>query len=334
MNQQSIFFLQALWDGGVNKPQVLNLAKKAMEQQCARDLAGLRDSNTLWISDEARDLRRQMEKIIHAIQQITVPSQLISMLNRYEKVLGELRALQIKTMQSLTGEAGPVIEKLHVIVPPLFTMAGKRLENQMGYQLYRIMVFGSMDEIKAIKMKSVRTVYHWIEFYKNTLQPRLLSINERLDGRWAYERRRVMVLRHLIVEQYIAVPPREEELSVIPGRACIGTGQGGDMRIFGRGRLTNLRPEELTDRWEYLSKNHISLQSLCQIEELQTRYPEEILEACFNGKPYLIDAPEFFQVYNQYLIGQTLYYRTKRGNCMYCGGMISHGQCEQCGEPE
>lgn len=334
MNQQSVYFLQALWDGGIKTPQLLNLGKKGMKQESSEALMGLWNRDTLWISEEAKSLRRQMEQIVESIDSISAPAQLTTVLDRYERVLGELRALQVETMQCLTSEEGPALRHLHVIVPPLFTMAGRRLENHLKYQLYRLMVFGKTEEMKKIKPVGLRTPYHWVEFYRNTVEPGLRSLGDRLDGRWAYERRKIKVLRHLVLEQYIAVAPREEELAAIPGRAYVGVGQGGDMRIFGRGRLTNISPDTLLERWDYLSQTTISSQSFYETDEIETKSPEEILEFCFKGREYLMDVQGFFRAYNEYLIGQTIYYRVKRGNCLYCGGMISRGQCERCGQAE
>ena len=96
MKQQTIYFLQALWDVDVQREQLSNIAKEASLYEINHLLSGVLDEQTIWVSEKAKSLKRQIEEIQKDIRKLGRPYQLIGINNEYQKVIGELHSREHK----------------------------------------------------------------------------------------------------------------------------------------------------------------------------------------------------------------------------------------------
>ena len=113
MKQQTIYFLQALWDVDVQRDELSNIAKEASLYEINHLLAGILDTQTIWISERAKELGEEIKEIKRNIEKLERPYRLIGINNEYQKIIGELYALQIKTVKTLDSKSGPMFEDMH-----------------------------------------------------------------------------------------------------------------------------------------------------------------------------------------------------------------------------
>ena len=332
MNRQSLFFLQALWDADVQKEKILYLSQEASVYEIEHKLEGVLRSECLWVSEEANEIRRKIYEIKENIWKIDRPYQLIGYVDEYNKLIGEVHAMQIQTVRSITSDAGPMIKDLHVIVEPLFPLALKKIKEQMKYQLYRLLVLKGCSSNVPAELPAEDSLTAWIDFYKNKIYPQADALNDKqLDGRWAYEKKVFIIGKGIKIEQFVSVAPEDYEIKQRIGYGSIGTGEEGNLRIFGRGRMTNMTPGDLD-----LSKKIIFCNTLDAVSDFsfigdENRKPDEILDGYFRGEKYLIRPDSYFNMINQYLILKTFQQRMELGTCMYCGMPLYGGICKNCG---
>ena len=332
MRIQTGYFLQALAEGGVSSEQILHIFKKTILQELENNLPALRNPETLWISDVAVSARNEYLQLEKDVNKITNPSRITRFIERMQKIQGKIQGLQIVTIQSLNSPKGPSIDKLHILVPQLFPLAQKQLKRKTEIQMFRLCVFGGLDKMKDIHAISSQSVSEQIHFLYDVMDIKINSLGDALDGRWAYERRKIRICRKYIVEQYMSVPVTQEELLQVPGNYRIGTGSNGVVRISGRGNITNLSPAGLTEADIADIRTRISTQGFFQLTDLLKKTPDQVLNLCLKGEPYIIEPGEIFRLYNQYLISHTMFFRFRRGNCLFCGGVVINNRCTECGE--
>ncbi len=332
MRQETVYFLQALAEGGVSYDLANQILKQAFLSEINRSCAGVQQSDTLWISEGAKQTRMELESLCDSLDRFSKPSQLLPAAENFQKLLGKLQGMQICTIQSLNSRQGPTTDQLHILVPQLFNMARTHLESQISSQIYRAVVLGGVEVFNQLSNSLPATVQEQITFYLNVLEPLLEGLDDHLDGRWAYERRKVKICGKFIINQYVNSTVKEDELAQIPGRCAVGTGAGGDMRITGRGSITNLSPGRIKQDWKPHVMTRIPKDTFFKMKDIRFKNPNEILDGCFQNRNYLISPKEYFQVYNKYLIAETMFQRYHRGNCLFCGGMILGDKCSECGE--
>lgn len=333
MKQQTIYFLQALWDVEVQREEVNGIARDASSYEINRVLAGVLDEQTIWVSEKAKNLKQKVEEIQKEIKTLENPYQLFGINREYQKVIGEIQALQIKTIQTLNSKSGPMFENLHIIVKQLFPFAWKRVREQSYLQLYRMMVLSGKVPDPDVCLPTSRSLDEWIPFYQDQLLPMLESLDDKtLDGRWAYERKQVILNHRIRIEQFVSVKPEADELKTGIGRPRIGTGKEGHFRIYGRGHITNLTPWDLEKDIRGVCKQEIpSIKKLSQICEENVE-PNTMLGAVFENEKYLIAPEKYFEFLNMYMIADTFYHRIHLGNCIYCGSPLYHDRCPRCNE--
>ena len=330
MKQQSIYFLQALWDMDVQKKELEKIAKEASIIELERLLQGVMDEKTLMVSDEAKKKRREIAELRCSINSIKRLNHLLSLSTQCEKLVGEMQALQIKTMQTLNAKSGPLMDDLHIIVKQMIPLTLKKIKQQTYYQMYRFLVLtGRMPEVNYY-FPQVDSLETWIGFYKNKLLPifEQLSI-QTLDGRWAYERRPVLLYGKIKIEQFVAVTPENDELTLVIGKPKVGTGKDGYFRIFGRGYFTNISPVDLINNLSLFYESDLK-QDFSRIKR-ENLNPSDFLDEYFSENNYLIAPEKYFEFTNKYIIADTFYDRIQRGNCIYCGSPLYHEKCIKCG---
>lgn len=331
MKQQTIYFLQALWDVDVQREQIGSIAKEASLYEINHLLSGVLDEQTIWVSEKAKSLKRQVEEIQKDIKKLGHPYQLIGINNEYQKVIGELHALQLKTVKTLDSESGPMFENLHIIVKQLFPFALKKMQEQTYFQLYRMMILNGKLPNTNFYLPTSNFLEEWIHFYRNKLLPMFESLDDKtLDGRWAYERKNVTLNNRIKIEQFVAVKPEYEELKTGIGRPQIRTGEDGHLRIYGRGYITNLTPWDMLKNINIVCENELSSVKDISLISDENAEPNEILDAVFGREKYLIAPEKYFELINRCIIANIFYHRIRLGNCIYCGSPLYHDKCPKC----
>lgn len=331
MRQQTIYFLQALWDVDVQRDELCSITKEASLYEIEHSLSGIFDCQTIFVSEKAKELKRQIKDIEKKIEKIEKPYRLININDEYQRIIGELHALQIKTVKTLDSKSGPMFEDLHIIVKQLFPFALKKIKEQTYFQLYRMIILNGSLPSTNFYLPSSNYLEEWIHFYKNKLTPMVETLGDQtLDGRWAYERKSVTLNNRIRIEQFVAVKPEYDELRIEIGRPQIGTGKDGHLRIYGRGYITNLTPWHLVDNINIYCKRELVFVKDFSVIKDENSKPNEILNSLFGQEKYLISPEKYFEFINRYIIADTFYHRIRLGNCMYCGSPLYHDKCPKC----
>lgn len=331
MKQQTIYFLQALWDANVQRDELTQITKEASLYEINHILKGVSDSRTLWISERARSLKRQSDTVRAEIEQLSWPHQLIGINREYQKLAGEIQALQIKTIKTLSSPNGPNFEEMHIVVKQLVPFALKKVREQVCFQIYRMLVLnGNLPDMRLYPPFDA-SLEAWVNFYKNKLGPMFEQLEEGiLDGRWAYERKKVTLNHRIQLEQFVAEKPEREEVRNVIGRPQIGTGEKGHLRISGRGYLTNLSPWDLVPDMNLACHKELTFIKDYFLVDDENRNPAEILDSIFGHEKYLIAPEKYFELINKRMIADTFYHRIQLGACLYCGAPLYHNRCPEC----
>lgn len=332
MNSQSIYFLQALWDVDVQKDRLLKIARDSMKKNIEQTLKGALDPKTIWNSPKAKELYQKITDLKNSIDGIRRPYDLLAINNQFIDTAGKIRVLQIQTAQSLNSEAGIQLAHLHIIAKQLIPYAMKQLKNQTNFQLYRYLVLGGSIPDRDFYYPESSMIEEWIYFYEKKLMPLLSLLQDgELDGRWAYERRRIAISGGLIVEQFVKVEPREKELNQPLGIPGIGTGELGAFRIFGRGKITNLNPFVFENGLKLKIRRRMSSAFEPLLQRNENSNPKDMLDQIMGRNYYLISPDEYFTNLNKQMLAGTFHQRIKTGTCFLCGGPLYKNKCTSCG---
>ena len=168
----------------------------------------------------------------------------------------------------------------------------------------------------------------WLDYYLNDIQKRVdIMEDSDLDGRWAYERKSFVLNGLIHIDQFVKAAPSDEELSHPIGIAGISSGDNGEFRVFGRGRITNITPFDLLETVYY---DLSSVKDYSNLSELN-KDPAIILNSILHGEKYLLDPKIYFELLNQAIIANTFHERIRTGRCLYCGSPLHLNKCSQCG---
>lgn len=331
MNGQSVFFLQALWDLGIEKDKIVALSKENIKYEIERSMKGVLHPETLWISDDAKKLKQELISVKMQVDRIDNPYQLAEIVDQYKKIMNEIQAMQIQTVQTLNSDLGPLVPDMHILVRQLFPMALARIKEQIKYELYRLFILSGRLDFEGIALPDDDSLQDWIKYYRDIVYALINKFNSTvLDGRWAYEKRKVVIHKKISFIQFIAVTPREEEIAIAPGKADFGIGDEGGLRIYGRGYITNLAPEDMPHSiGAFFIKRLMGSNDFSKIRD-ENENPAEILDHYFGDQKYMVSAEEYFRFINVFLIAKEFYPRIKRGNCIYCGSPLHQGICLKC----
>lgn len=331
MNQQTVLFLQALWDVNIQKAELERISIEAAQYDLASALRGAMDYETLWVSDQAVALKKQVLKKQKQLNEVKAPYQLLPHIKEYQSLIGQIQALQIKTMQTLNSPSGPLIEDTHIIVRQLQPFAESKYKEQTLFQLYRVLVLAGINVAQKVKLPTHYSLEALIDFNSKVLKPVLDNLDDEiLDGRWAYEKRTVRFQSGITFEQYVAVEPTQTEINQIIGIPRISTGDEGNLRICGRGYITNLRPDDILSVWKSSIKDGIQTEKFYRAIVSDTELPQHTLSRYYGQKKYLVSPSTYFQKINMYIISDTFQRRVKQGMCFFCGSPFYHGICKKC----
>lgn len=332
MNRQSVFFLQAMWDADIEREKVVRLGRENAAYEIESSLRGALHPKTIWISDEAKKLRERLFFVRAKLEAVDRPYQLLEISEEYQKITGEIQAMQIETVRTLQAASGPLMPDLHILVRQLFPLAMRKIREQVMYERYRLLVLTGRLDYEGADVPVTDALEDWIRYYRDVICPLAdkfdISI---LDGRWAYEKKKVTLCDRLSFTQFVAAKPEKEEWLTPPGKAGIKTGEEGNVRIHGRGYMTNLRPEDVLRVPERsLIKRMTCIKDFSGIGS-EGEEPEKVLGRYFGEQKYMVSAKEYFGFVNMFLIAREFYTRMKRGDCIDCGMPLYQGICPRCG---
>lgn len=330
MKSRSIYFLQALWDIELQQEQVLQIAKNAMISEMDRTFYGVLHPRTLWVSDESKKALKKIQLLKESVNRISKPRELFDINDQYVGLTGKIRAMQIKTAQTLDSRSGVLLNDLHIIARQLLPYAAKKITEQIWYQLYRLLVLDVAvpKTIFTIPTDSAESI---LNYYISSIIPLTQGISEKkLDSRWAYERKIIHINERLAFEQFVSVDPEDEEFKQPLGIPSIGTGINGEFRIYGRGKITNLTPRDL----ENINLNLVarSIDPRVDFSAIlnENSNPLTVLNNMYRKTKYLISPSDYFEYINRSIIANTFYKRVKMGLCLYCGSPLYANKCIKC----
>ena len=329
MNVQTLAFLEELWNSDILKGDVLTLCKEAFLDDISKELKGVSQSDTIWVSESAKRIRNRIAEIQNSIEDCQYPGQLYDLLTEYSKLLGEIRAMQIKTARALSSYSSLSFRDVHVIVKPLFHKAVVELQKQTDYQLLRLLLLAGSIPSTVRNKTSNNNLQQWVYYYQEELSPVLDALEPTLiDGRWAYEKHEIIIKNNLVIHQFVSVQPRDNEIKSLIGRPSIDVGANGELRFYGRGHISNIKPSHMKNlnRLKYYTK----LESVFDDVISEDSLPIQNLDKLFRGDLYLISPNDYFSFINQYIIAKSFHERIKMGHCLLCGRPLVNGNCMHC----
>ncbi len=332
MKLRSIYFLQALWDIELQRDELLQISKNAMISEIEKAYIGVLNPETIWVSQKSLKLLEKIESLKKRVNTITRPIDLRDINDDFISITGQVRALQIKTAQTLDAQSGVLLEDLHIIVRQLLPYTGKKIYEQAHYQLFRLMVLGYNIPDQICVIPNANETKMVLNYYVQGLMPLIDNIeSSKLDSRWAYERKTILLNGELSIEQFVMAEPRQDELEQPLGIPSIGIGTNGEFRIHGRGLITNIIPMEITERVIKSVSRKIPETTDFSLVSNENTNPMETLKDLFGNRKYLVAPNEYFELINRKLIASDFYRRIRTGSCFYCGAPLYANRCSKCG---
>lgn len=330
MNPQTVYLLQAVWDTSDQKNRILEIARNSILLEIERSLKGALDERTIYISPQAKEAYRKIGVLKNRIERIHRPYDLVKISEELDKLTGLIMDMQFRTVKTLLSEAGPVRSELHILAWQLSELAVKKLWTQSLFQLHRLRVLmnNAPTNLPGLMPPKGNQPGEWLDYYLNDIQKRVdIMEDSDLDGRWAYERKSFVLNGLIHIDQFVKAAPSDEELSHPIGIAGISSGDNGEFRVFGRGRITNITPFDLLETVYY---DLSSVKDYSNLSELN-KDPAIILNSILHGEKYLLDPKIYFELLNQAIIANTFHERIRTGRCLYCGSPLHLNKCSQCG---
>lgn len=345
MNEQTVYFLQALYDDleerakksdeedflNEIKEKAAETGRLALIAERNRYLTGFLSPETIIVSDKAKRLAEKSEKLMKEIQEVRYPYELRSISNSVHKLIGEVQALLIITIRAVTSEYGANRDDIHFIVRQIAPSARIQIQHRCRMLFYRNFVLTGGKINTNAYLPDNASLRAWLDYYLNVLGNATdLMTDDEADGRWAYKLKRVTLRTHLTLDLFVKVPPDRSALTIAPGKAKIGTSSDGMLKISGRGYLTNLKPDDydIICRNEFLRyipavRNYAFLSS-------SSNNPNKNISSILSGQKYLVPPADYFRMINKYLISRTLGLRVRQGSCIFCGSLLTYGKCRNC----
>lgn len=330
MNSQTVYLLQAVWDISEQKDRILEISGNSILLEIDRSLKGALDKRTIYISPQAKEAFRKIDVLKKRIERIQRPYDLMKLSEELEKLTRLIMNMQFRTLKTLLSESGPVRSELHILAWQLSDLAVSKLKTQSLYQLHRLRVLNSKAPVKYSEFVPPKEndPEEWLNYYLNNIQKYIDMMEDSdLDGRWAYERKSFVLNGLIFIDQFVKAVPSDEELSQPIGIAGIGSGDNGEFRVFGRGRITNLTPFDTPKSVFY---DLSSVKDYSNLSE-PNKDPAVILNSILHGAKYLLDPAVYFELLNQAIIANTFHERIRTGRCLYCGSPLHLNKCSQCG---
>ncbi len=345
MNEQTVYFLQALYDDLAErapksdeedflnevKEKAAETGRLAITAEIKRYLTGFLSPDTIIVSAEAKSLAEKAEKLMEEIQEVRYPYELRAISNSVHRLIGEVQALLIITIRAITSENGVSRDKIHFIVRQTAPAALTHIKQRCRMLFYRNFVLAGRKINSNAYLPADVSLREWLDYYINVLGSATdLMTDDEADGRWAYVLKRVKLRTHLTLDLFVKVQPDRNALTISPGKAKIGTSSEGLLKISGRGYLTNLKPDD----YDIICKGEF----LCYIPVVHnyaflsssSNDPNRNISYIVSGQKYLVSSEDYFRMINKYLISRTLGLRVRQGNCIFCGSLLNDGRCMNC----
>ncbi len=164
MNRQSVFFLQAMWDADIEREKVLRLGRENAAYEIESNLRGALHPKTLWISDEAKKLRERLFFVRAKLEEADMPYQLLEISEEYQKITGEIQAMQIRTARTLQAASGPLMPDIHILVRQLFPLAVRKIREQVMYEWYRLVVLTGRQDYEGADVPLTDDLEDWVGY--------------------------------------------------------------------------------------------------------------------------------------------------------------------------
>lgn len=345
MNEQTVYFLQALYDeltdrerkngrlSGIDeaKTKLCKIGKLAAIDEMNRYLTGFLRNDTIIVSAKARFLKERALKIMTEINETKYPNELQSLASEAHKIIGEVQALMIITLRAMTDSSFIKRSNIHFIVKQLVPSATQKIRYNCLLIYYRNFILTGGKSVN--KLPKSNDIKDWLNYYINNLSVETNCMtDEETDGRWSYVRKKFHLHPNLSIELFVNVLPDNSVFTISPGKAAVKTENGGALKISGRGYLTNLKTDdyELMCGGKYIS--HIKKMENYSFLKGISENPNVNLNYILSNDKYLISPSEYFRIINRYIISRTLGDRVRYGNCIFCGSPLKNGKCGACGD--
>lgn len=305
LNRVTVDFLQELWKRGEQSDRILELSKNATREFIEYWCRGPLRPETMFLSERAREQRKRLASIMGKIDDVAMPTQLDDIMIQFCSCYEELKEMQTNTVEILLGQGYPLLSEIE-LVPKHFRARLVNVLKKISYaEMFRIMVFSdqhlNIKQLPAIPDSDAAE--SWVEFYSQ-LEDSIHALSDReKDGRWAYELQTIDAWKgsvELSIQQYVSVAPRDQEWNIAPGDTLVSVNGRGEMRMSGRGRITNLKYDAMERIREIKLIEGCRNISFCKAEA--EKDPKIVLDGLMKGADYLVDPKEYFQCLNLEMI--------------------------------
>ena len=336
MNKKTLLFLDALAENDCTE-KMISIARDQMK---AMFRSAFRQSwpgeQTIWVTSDAKALRKQLEECWNRILRITRPAEAIPLLKQIPQLQGKWQSLYATTREQLYLPGNVNLDRIHVIPQTEEQQFCDWFLELVQIQMYRVLTLGGAERFRKLPPLNDRGAEGLLSYYRGHVLPALETLNRvELSGTWAFAFNTEMKLgRRFTVPGCQLAQPQDSSCSLLPGH-YVRTMRGRQRVYEGRGVLTNITPASIlqAQRQGFCSEGQLRISELLWMQEADLlQDPAAILERSTNHALYAVDPYDFFSKWG-YACGLVrLRSRHTEHSCPLCGGVLSKKAviCEAC----
>lgn len=305
MKKETIIFFQELYLNSISRVKILSFCKEKQHADMQNNAPFLKQ---ILIGDEACDVKKEYENLLHRVDMIRDPEDLLGIQSAFENLVSKANKYMFDSMQSINKRVF-LPEEIKILHPLFEKHAVEKVQKMLSLSLYYLIGQGGLDIQKIVKSICDRPsfdlsrIVSCISIYAELSE--LIKLGAILQ--WKYILKQVEFDKLGKIPQYFIDGEdsiRKVSISGKPEVHYISDNGGPVCVVEGKGYLTNIDPakdniiELLSGNNWVLSEEDLTLKH-SNIWELEfSLNPIEVLEQFFDGKPFIVAAPEYFRFAN------------------------------------
>lgn len=305
MEKETIIFFQELYLNSISRPKILSFCKEKQFADMQNNATFLKQ---ILIGDEAIAVKKEYEHLLHRVETIREPEDLLGIQMSFENLVSRANKYMFDSMQAINQRVF-LPEEIKVLHPLFEKHAVTKVHNMISLALYYLLCQGGLDIQKIVKgicdsqSYDLSRIVSCIGLYKDLSE--LISQGTILQ--WKYILKQVEFDKLGKITQYFADKDASAQKTSISGKPQVHYISDISDPVYvveGKGYLTNIDPKKDNvieilsgDNW-VLSEDDLTLNHNSILDLEFSLNPIEVLEQFFNGKPFIVAAPEYFRFAN------------------------------------
>ncbi len=320
MNDLTIIFFEQLAKRLESAAPLVDRLRGELVRDTQERMGAFLLPSTLFLSAAGREFRARLDDFLQRAAAMRDVGQVRALYKRLIKLEAEAKKLREETLAALQSPGRLDAARVHVILYGEAGDASARIYAAICLDMYRLAVAGggkALEKLPPLHYVHPTAAAYYQYYAKDVLPALELMDRSRRYGVWAFQYReqaKIGALARLPV--YVQAEPRTERTRLLPGEYRLAGGRNNDV-WQGIGAITNLTPANVARAQQEGVYYTVTAEMLsaCPL----TGAPSQILDHCFGGRFYAVDAVHFFSMLSAALCARALRLRAQRGQCLYCG---------------